>query len=63
MKAVFTDDAELKKRVLHELKANDGYCPCQIGRSESTKCMCKDFKENVKVGEVCICGLFIKESN
>ena len=63
MKAVFTNDVELKERVLNELKQNNGYCPCQIVHDSSTKCICDDFKQNVEIGESCICGLYIKESN
>lgn len=39
---------------------NDGYCPCAIQKTPDTKCMCKDFMENMGPGE-CHCGLYIKE--
>ena len=42
-----------------KLKANDGYCPCRITKSQDTKCMCKEFREQTS-GE-CHCGLYIKE--
>lgn len=41
-----------------KLKANDGYCPCRITKSQDTKCMCKEFREQTS-GE-CHCGLYIK---
>ena len=41
-----------------KLKANDGYCTCRITKSQDTKCMCKEFREQTS-GE-CHCGLYIK---
>ena len=46
--------------VLDAIDANNGYCPCQI-RSEDTKCHCKDFLENKKIGEPCICKIYVKQ--
>lgn len=42
------------------IQDNDGYCPCAIQKIPDTKCMCKDFLENMGPGE-CHCGLYIKE--
>ena len=36
-----------------------GYCPCQVP-SADTKCHCKDFLQNKKIGELCICGIYVK---
>ena len=63
-----TEDIELKKEILQGLKDNQEkygkrYCPC-VNPSEYNDdyvCPCKDFKENVKPGESCHCGLYIKE--
>lgn len=41
------------------VEANDGYCPCAIWRTEDTKCMCKDFREQTEPGP-CYCGRFEK---
>ena len=46
--------------VLDALEKNGMYCPCQI-KSEDTKCHCKDFRENKKIGEPCICKIFVKQ--
>jgi hypothetical protein len=40
------------------VKANDGYCPCMRTKTEDTKCMCKEFREQ-KEG-ICHCGLYKK---
>ena len=62
MKVQTTDNKELKQMIITGLRENGGYCPCILnskGKPEY-KCWCKDFRENVKVGETCHCGLFIK---
>ena len=46
-------------KVFDALDKNDGYCPCQE-KSADTKCHCKDFLQNKKIGEVCICNLYVK---
>lgn len=46
------------EEIKNKLKANDGYCPCRVTKSQDTKCMCKDFREQTS-GE-CHCGLYIK---
>ena len=51
--------AEARKQVIE----NDGDCPCALDREPNTKCMCKDFREKVEMGEpyICHCGLYIIE--
>lgn len=46
--------------VLDAIDENGGYCPCQI-QSEDTKCHCRDFLENKKIGEPCICKIYVKQ--
>lgn len=38
---------------------NDGYCPCAIHKTEETKCMCKEFREQTTTG-YCHCERFLK---
>ena len=47
-------DPSVKKLV----DENDGYCPCMIGQSPETKCMCHMFREQA-IGE-CLCGRYEK---
>lgn len=54
-----TQDKELESTIRKALKDNDGYCPCRIQKTKDTKCMCKEFREQVN-GE-CHCGLYYKE--
>ena len=51
-------DGKLVKEIKEKLKLNNGYCPCFIIKSEDTKCMCKEFREQ-EYGE-CHCGLYVK---
>lgn len=50
------------KEISEAVKANDGYCPCELEKTEDTKCMCKNFKEQHKAG-FCHCGRYYKSSN
>lgn len=63
MKVHVTQNEELKQIIRQGLKDNDGYCPCIAGSKgqEKYRCMCEDFQINVKVGEACHCGLYIKD--
>lgn len=47
--------------ILDAIDKNGGYCPCQAGKTADTKCHCKDFKENKKIGEPCICNIYVKQ--
>lgn len=48
------------KKVRKALKENDGYCPCAVSKNDDTKCMCKDFREQVErhIPGKCHCGLY-----
>ena len=48
------------KDILASVKNNDGYCPCQLQRTEDTKCMCAEFRA-APAGDTCHCGLYYKE--
>ena len=54
-----TEDKELVQEIREKLQENDGYCPCKIEKTDDTKCMCKEFREQ-ESGE-CHCGLYVKE--
>jgi len=54
-----SEDKELIQEIRKKLKENSNYCPCKIEKTDDTKCMCKEFREQEN-GE-CYCGLYIKE--
>lgn len=52
--------------ILEAIKNNDGHCPCQIPQTDSTICLCKDFRDklsdiNIPSGTPCICRLYKKK--
>lgn len=63
MKKRLSNNKALNQIVIQALKDNDGYCPCIVNSKgkEKYKCPCEDFRNSVKVGETCHCGLFVKE--
>lgn len=58
-KIYLNPDKEYVKEIKKKLKENGGYCPCRITKSEDTKCMCKEFRE--QESGYCHCGLFYKK--
>ncbi len=42
------------------VKDNDGYCPCKLCKNADSKCMCKQFRDQIARKEtgLCECGLY-----
>lgn len=65
MKIHVNSDKDLVNAIRQGLRENDGYCPC-IANSKGQdkyKCLCEDFRKNVKPHEMCHCGLYIKDED
>ena len=58
IKIRLVNDPEMVEEIKHQLKDNDGYCPCRLSKTPETKCMCKEFREQ-DIG-ICHCGLYEK---
>lgn len=60
MKIIQNPDAEYVKEMRKSLKDNDNCCPCSLLRNKDTKCMCKEFRDQVARNEpgFCHCGLY-----
>ena len=59
-----SDDKELVKEIRMKLKENGNYCPCKLTKNEDTKCMCKEFRDQIADPEFegyCHCMLYYKE--
>ncbi len=41
------EDKEIVATVKAGLKAKGGYCPCRVEKSPDTKCMCREFREQI----------------
>ena len=50
---------EINPSIKNLVDAHNGYCPCAIIKTDDTKCMCKEFKEQTESG-ACHCGRFLK---
>lgn len=64
MKIRFNPDKEIVETVKNGLKRTGGYCPCRLERTEDFKCMCKEFREQIKDPDFegyCHCMLYYKE--
>ena len=48
MKITLNPDEAVVKTVKDGLKAKDGFCPCKLGRLPENKCMCEEFKAQIK---------------
>lgn len=48
MAVTLNPDKEVVRVVKEGLKRTGGYCPCRTLRTEDWKCMCKEFREQIK---------------
>ena len=63
MKVTLNPDAEVVKTVKEGLKRTGGYCPCRLQRTPETKCMCQEFRDQIKDPKFegfCHCFLYYK---
>ena len=58
-------DTAYANEVRKKLKENGGYCPCRLEKTPDTKCMCKEFQEQIERNEpgYCHCGLYCIEKD
>ena len=57
-------DKEVVATVKEGLKRTGGYCPCRLERTEDTKCMCKEFRDQIadpNFKGFCHCYLYYKD--
>ena len=59
MSIKLSEDKEIVQEIREKIKENGCYCPCKIEKTDDTKCMCKEFRE--QEGGECHCGLYVKE--
>ena len=64
MKIRLNEDEEIVKTVKAGLERTGGYCPCRLERTDDFKCMCLEFREQIKDPDFegyCHCLLYYKE--
>ncbi|MBQ3229496.1 MAG: ferredoxin thioredoxin reductase catalytic beta chain [Clostridia bacterium] len=65
MKIRLNENEEIVKIVKEGLERSGGYCPCRRERTEENKCMCKEFREQIRDPEFegfCHCMLYYKSN-
>ena len=45
MKIKLNPDTEIVNTIKEGLKKTGGYCPCRREKTDDTKCMCREFRE------------------
>ena len=48
MEITLNHDKEIVDAVKEGLRRNDGYCPCRFEKTPENKCMCKEFRDQIK---------------
>ena len=63
MKVRKNADSTVAAEIQAAIKENDGYCPCRVIKTPDTKCMCKEFRDQIEDPEFegyCHCELYYK---
>lgn len=66
MAVKFNEDKEIVKAIKEGLEKTGGYCPCRMERIEENKCICKEFREQIKDPNFegyCHCMLYYKSKD
>ena len=66
MAVTLNTDEEMVKLVREGLKQTGGYCPCKRQRTPEYKCMCQEFRDQVKDPDFegyCYCMLYYKSKD
>ena len=61
----YNKNKEMVRLIKEGLEKNDGYCPCRTERTDETKCICKEFREQIKDPNFtgyCHCMLYYKSN-
>ncbi len=63
LKVTLNPDESVVKMIKDGLEKKGGYCPCKLGTDEENKCMCKEFRDQIKDPDFegfCHCMLYYK---
>lgn len=64
MQVILNPDEEIVRTVKEGLERTGGYCPCRLDRTPENKCMCLEFRNQIKDPEFegfCHCMLYYKQ--
>ena len=63
MEVKLNPNKEIVDKIKEGLKKKNGHCPCRLEMTEDTKCMCKEFRDQIDDPEFegyCHCMLYYK---
>lgn len=63
MEITLNKNKDIVDNIKKGLKKSGGYCPCKLEKSEDNKCMCREFREQIKDPNFegyCHCMLYYK---
>ena len=66
MSVILNPDENVVKMIQEGLKQKEGYCPCRRDRTPDTKCMCKEFRDQISDPDFegfCHCMLYYKKKD
>lgn len=66
MKITLNPNKEIVEKIQEGLKVKGGYCPCRLEKTEDTKCMCLEFRNQIKDSSFegfCHCMLYYKSND
>ena len=66
MKVTLNENKEIVQLIKEGLERTGGYCPCRLSRKEEYKCMCEEFKQQIKDPNFegfCHCKLYYKSND
>ena len=66
MAVTLNPDAEMVRVVKEGLARTGGYCPCRRERTEATKCICEEFRQQMADADFegfCHCMLYYKSKD
>ena len=66
MKIRFNEDEAVVEMIKKGLAEKGGYCPCRREQTEDTKCICKEFREQIADPDYegyCHCMLYYKSKD
>ena len=66
MAVKLNDDKDLVAAVKEGLRRTGGFCPCKLERNEDTRCICREFREQIADPEYegyCHCMLYYKSKD
>lgn len=66
MSVRFNEDSKIVEAVKAGLEKKGGYCPCRLEKTPDTKCICKEFREQIADPDFegyCHCMLYYKSKD